>query len=287
MKHTFAILLAAACTAAAVSCSQDREIELLDPNQERNVVITANIEQDPATRAVSVSGEAIATTWSESDQVALVYENKVISTLRVASIKGASAQLVGTVKGAYPKDTPFTLYYGGTSYTYYGQQGTAESASTRGYLKADVTIKKQDNKTLILSPVTLEHQQAYFQLQFRWGPDLIKVRKLTVDNLDPNLSDPTVIEGKIAKSWSLSQPDQFNEFSGLDNDVFTVYTNEAEGLTTVFFAMRDNSPATSTLKYRFTVTDINNRTYTAHAKEMPSVGPVRNGNYYAGEWLLD
>ena len=120
-RQIFSYVLAAACTIAAVSCNLDQEIELLDPNQEREVVITANIGEEPFSRAVSVSGEAIATTWSESDQVALVYENKVISTLRVASIKGASAQLVGTVKGAYPKDTPFTLYYGGTSYTYYGQ----------------------------------------------------------------------------------------------------------------------------------------------------------------------
>ena len=279
------IIAALGAVVAIVSCNKAMEEDfIVDPNQEREVFLTVSMGLD--TRATSVSPEAITSTWQEGDEMPLVYKGEVITTLKVTSIFGNKAMLSGKVKGAYPVGAKFDLYYGGTSYVYYGQDGTAASAASRAYLKAtDVAISQQDNNVLTLAAATLQHQQAYFQLQFQWGPDLIKVRKLTVENLDPAANDPTVIAGNIVQSWSLDHPDDYTKFSA--DSPFTVYNSDTEGATTVFFALRDNAPADVACKYRFTVTDIAGRTYTAHAKEMPAVGPVQNGHYYSGLWLLD
>lgn len=292
MKHKlFSFILVAACAAAALSCNKTAEEDFsLAPDQERDVYLTATMGYTPDTRAVSVSGEAISCTWNEGDQLDLALDGEVITKLTVTSVFGDRAMLSGKVKGAYPQGTQFTLFYGGTSYMYYGQSGTPESAGLRGYLKADVTIAEQDNKTLKLSAVTLEHQQAYFELRFRFGPDLIPVKTLRVVNMGPDTSTPvegdsTEVAGKIVRSWELGADPEFNYF-GTGSNAFAVSSVGTEAPTTVYFAMRDNTEGTGKLTYQFEVTDPSNRTYTAHPKDM-GTGPIQNGRYYSGEWILD
>lgn len=293
MKHKFfSFILVAACAAAALSCNKTAEEDFsLAPDQERDVYLTATMGYTPDTRAVSVSGEAISCTWNEGDQLDLALNGEVITKLTVTSVFGDRAMLSGKVKGAYPQGTQFTLFYGGTSYMYYGQSGTPESAGLRGYLKADVTIAEQDNKTLKLSAVTLEHQQAYFELRFRFGPDLIPVKTLRVVNMGPDTSTPddpndsTEVAGKIVRSWELGADPEFNYF-GTGSNAFAVSSVGTEAPTTVYFAMRDNTEGTGKLTYKFEVTGTNNVTYTAHPKDM-GTGPIQNGRYYSGEWILN
>lgn len=266
MKHYFAFFLVTVfCIATVISCNKSPEED--GGQQELNVLLTAAIGTQ--SRAVTVSSEAVAANWEKGDELALVYQGSVLTTLRVTSIDGPLAQLSGKVKGAYPTGTAFTLYYGGTDYRYSGQEGTPESASLRGYMKADVSIERQDNKNLVLGPVTLAHQQAYFELRFRYGPDLIPVKKLTVSGSDRIVSSHPLGGDSVC-------------YSGSGDDVFTV---SPAGLTTVYFALCDESSATTPRAYRFEVTGMDGHVYTAHTKDMPVA--IRNGNYFSGEWVLD
>ena len=266
MKCRFVFFLAAVLSlVSVVSCKEVPEADA--GPQERDVLLTASVGTQ--SRSVAVTDEAVTASWNEGEEVALVYQGAVLTTLKVTSVDGPLAQLTGKVKGAYPAGTPFTLYYGGTDYQYAGQEGTPESASLRGYMKADVSIDGQDNKNLILGAVTLEHQQAYFELRFRYGPDLIPVKKLTVSGSD-----------RIVRSHPLGGDPVY--YSGSGNDVFSV---SPEGLTTVYFALCDESSATTPRSYRFEVTGMDGHVYTAHTKDMPLA--IRNGNYFSGEWVLD
>ena len=177
--------LAALCASTVLSCNKDAEEDyLVDPLQDREVLLTASLADGPDTRAVSVSGDAVSCSWNVDDKLALVYEGEIISELTVSSISGNRAALSGKVKGAYPEGTEFTLYYGGTDYNYASQSGTQADASRRAYLSSTATIARQDNKTLQLGPVSLGHRQAYFELSFQYGPDLLKVKKVEVTGSD-------------------------------------------------------------------------------------------------------
>ena len=283
-RNLFLSVLAAFCAAIVLSCNKSAEEDVIvDPNQEREVLLTASMGLD--TRGTTITGEAITSTWQVGDELQLALGEEVLTTLKVTSIFGNKAMLSGKVKGAYPEGTAFSLYYGGTSFLYAGQNGTAQSAALRAYLKAEnVTIAKQDNKILTLEAAQLKHQQAYFQLQFRFGPDLIKVKTLTVTNLGPDPNSPgdsTVVEGNIVRAMALGQNPE--RYTGLGGDVFVI---GAAGLTTVYFAMKDITEPGTPTTYKFTVTDTHDHEYTAHPRDM-ATGPIQAGRYYAGEWILD
>lgn len=271
-RQLFYYILAAVCTATVLSCNKAPELDCIDPDGERDVFLTAEIGEYPDTRGVSISGEAITCTWSLDDKVDLVYQDEVIATLTVSSISNNRAYLVGKVRGAYPKNSQMTLYYGGVNHIYRNQNGTVLSAASRAYLSSPVKIVKQDNATLTLGNVTLKHQQAYFELAFRYGPDLIPVRKLTVTG-----------SSKFVRSRSVGEATIY--YSGSSEDCFTVTTAVSDGLSALYFALSDETSAGTASAYSFEVTDINNHVYTAHPKNM--TGPIQNGRYYSGEWLLD
>lgn len=267
-KKIFSYILAAVCTAAAFSCNLAPEVEIDDPALERDVVLTATIDDGPATRAVSVTGEAITATWVVGDVLHLVYNGKVVTSLFVTDISGNKATASGKVKGAYPANTSFTLFYNYTSHNYAGQTGLAGSAAQSAYLLADnVKISKQNNKTLTLGTAVMKYQQAFAELQFRYGPDLIPVRKLEITGSD-----------KFVVSRTLTPNGLYSEYS----DRFTVTTAADGGLTKVFFAVSDET--TANVDYTFTVTGIDNRLYDAHVKAGTRFS---NGSYVSGEWILE
>ena len=269
MKKIFSYILAAVCAAAAFSCNFAPEVEIDDPNLERDVVLTAAFSE-PDTRGVSVTGDAITATWTVGDWLYLAYGGEVISTLQVTAVTGNKATVTGTVKGAYPVNTAFMLFYSTTNHNYEGQKGTAASAAQRAYLLADnVKVVSQTDKTLSLGTVVMQYQQAFGELQFRYGPDLIPVKTLEITGSDKIVSSRTLTDN----GWMTSY------FAGTSDDHFVVNAN---GATTVFFAISDE--AAGNVDYSFLVYDTDNHPYTAHVKEGTH---FTNGTYVSGEWVLD
>ena len=290
ISHYILAAVSAAALLFASSCTREPETTPDEFIQEAayDVVLTASIAaNDPATRGVTVSPESVTCTWSEGDLVDLVYQGTIITQLSVASISGNSAQLVGKVWGAYPSGTTMTLYYGGHDYDYSGQNGTKASAEARAYLKADITTVTQANKILTLSSVELKHQQAYFELSFRDGPDQLKVKSVEVTGTD-----------HIIKSKTIGPNGSTTYYSNIsEGEHFTVTAPSAEGLSTVYFVISDDGTYPTTPTYTFTIKDIADNTYTKEYKldgENNVITPdlnkslkIENGTYHSGEWILD
>lgn len=279
-----ALLFASSCTHEPVQTDE----EIIQEGV-YEVVLTATIaDNDPATRGVTVSPEAITSTWSPNDLVALVYNGEVISQLTVSSISGNSAQLTGKVWGAYPTGTPMSLYYGGTNYDYSGQNGTKASAEARAYLKADIVTVTQANKILTLGAVELKHQQAYFELSFRNGPDQLKIQSVEVTGTEHIIKSKTIgANGGTAYYSNTSEGEHF-----------TITAEGSEGLSTVYFVISDDGEYPTAPTYSFKVTavgisepftkeyklDANNDVITPDlAKSLK----IENGTYHSGEWILD
>ena len=264
MKRKIVFSLFVTLCAAFVSCNRGAELEGFDPNTERDVVLQATMEQDAATRAASLTQEGVAVSWAENDILDLVFENEVVSQLRVTAINGNTAQLAGKVKGAYPKNTEFSLYYGGTNYDYTGQTGTAASAASKAYLQGTVRISKQDNEILTLGSAVLKHQQAYVSFTFRYGPDELPIKSVTV----------TPASASIVKTRELG--DNPVCFAGTSEDSFTVNAGST-GLSTVYFAISDMATTASTAYDFAIVAEWNGSDTTFLASNSKH---FQNGKYY-------
>lgn len=241
---------------AALSCV--REPVTIGPDTERTVRLEAALEE--GTRAVDLAAEGVSSSWNVGDEVALVKDNERLTTLTVTSVKGRKAQLTGTVKGAYPAGTAMTLYYGygaDLQARYDGQAGTAASAATKAYMKAEVTISAQDNKTLTLSSALLEHQQAYVCFTFREGQTPLAVSRLTV-----------TAGGSIVKTQALGAD---AVCYGGNEGLFTVDAAAAPQ-STFWFALRDVADPLEA--YSLTIT-AGGQTYTA-----TTAGGYAPGNFY-------
>lgn len=241
---------------AALSCV--REPVTIGPDTERTVRLEAALEE--GTRAVDLAAEGVSSSWNVGDEVALVKDNERLTTLTVTSVKGRKAQLTGTVKGAYPAGTAMTLYYGygaDLQARYDGQAGTATSAATKAYMKAEVTISAQDNKTLTLSSALLEHQQAYVCFTFREGQTPLAVSRLTV-----------TAGGSIVKTQALGAD---AVCYGGNEGLFTVDAAAAPQ-STFWFALRDVADPLEA--YSLTIT-AGGQTYTA-----TTAGGYAPGNFY-------
>ena len=286
-------ILAAVGTAAllfASSCMRESDVPGEEILQERvwDVVLNATIaDNDPATRSVTVSPEAITCTWSSSDKVALVYNGEVISQLTVSSISGNTAQLTGKVRGAYPSGTQMSLYYGGTNYDYSGQNGTKASAESRAYLKADITTVTQANKILTLSAAELKHQQAYFELSFRNGPDQLKISSVEVTGTDHIIKTRTIGPNGGAAYFSNTS----------EGEHFTITADGSEGLSTVYFVISDDGEYPTAPTYTFKVTAVGiSEPFTKEYKldddnnvinpDLAKSLKIENGSYHSGEWIL-
>ena len=241
--------LAAFCATAILSCNKETAIDSIGPDTERTVLLTASI--DAPTKAVSIDESEVACVWAVGETVALVHGDAVISTLEVISVSGNKAQLSGKVKGAYNVGTAMMLYYGGTSYDYSGQTGTAESAVSRGYLTAGTSIKAQDGKTLTLESVTMEHKQAYMSLSFYKAATPVKVKTQALGG------SPVLY----------------------DTEKFTVAASTAEGQESFYFALNDQNATAH--PYTLTIIAADDKTYTGTV-----AAPTAVGNYFADSKVI-
>lgn len=254
--------LAAFCATAILSCNKEAAIDSIGPDTERTVLLTASI--DASTKAVSIDESEVACVWAVGETVALVHGDAVISTLEVISVSGNKAQLSGKVKGAYNVGTAMMLYYGGTSYDYSGQTGTAESAVSRGYLTAGTSIKAQDGKTLTLESVTMEHKQAYMSLSFYKAATPVKVKSVEItDGGD-----------QIVKTQALGGSPVL-----YDTEKFTVAASTAEGQESFYFALNDQNATAH--PYTLTIIAADDKTYTGTV-----AAPTAVGNYFADSKVI-
>ena len=290
IHHYILAAVGAAALLFASSCMRESDVPGEEILQERvwDVVLNATIaDNDPATRSVTVSPEAITCTWSSSDKVALVYNGEVISQLTVSSISGNTAQLTGKVRGAYPSGTQMSLYYGGTNYDYSGQNGTKASAESRAYLKADITTVTQANKILTLSAAELKHQQAYFELSFRNGPDQLKISSVEVTGTDHIIKTRTIGPNGGTAYYSNTS----------EGEHFTITADGSEGLSTVYFVISDDGEYPTAPTYTFKVTAVGiSEPFTKEYKldgdnnvinpDLAKSLKIENGSYHSGEWIL-
>jgi len=254
--------LAAFCATAILSCNKEAAIDSIGPDTERTVLLTASI--DASTKAVSIDESEVACVWAVGETVALVHGDAVISTLEVISVSGNKAQLSGKVKGAYNVGTAMMLYYGGTSYDYSGQTGTAESAVSRGYLTAGTSIKAQDGKTLTLESVTMEHKQAYMSLSFYKAATPVKVKSVEI----------TAGGDQIVKTQALGGSPVL-----YDTEKFTVAASTAEGQESFYFALNDQNATAH--PYTLTIIAADDKTYTGTV-----AAPTAVGNYFADSKVI-
>ena len=257
--------LAAFCATAILSCNKETAIDTIGPDTERTVLLEASI--DASTKAVGIDESKVVCTWEVGEQVALVCGNAVISTLKVISVDGNKAQLSGKVKGSYNVNTPMSLYYGGTSYDYSAQNGTAASAVSKAYLQAATKILSQDGKTLILESVTMAHQQAYMGLSFYMGAEPVKVKSVEV----------TDGGSSIVKTLALgeSAPTTYG------TDHFTVTAPSEAGQEAFYFALRDNKSEAH--EYTLTITASDSKVYTGKVTAPRSSD---NGNYFTDSKVI-
>ena len=276
MKRQFiTYTLAAFCAIAILSCNKEAAVDTIGPDTERTVLLEASI--DASTKAVGIDQSKVVCTWEVDEQVALVHNNAVISTLKVISVDGNKAQLSGKVKGAYNVNTPMSLYYGGNSYDYSydysGQTGTAASAVSKAYLQATTEIKSQDGKTLTLQSVTMEHQQAYMGLSFYIGADPVKVKSVVITDGGSSIVKTHSLDG--SETTYSTDPDP---------DLFTVSATAAEGQEVFFFALRDNNSEDHVYKLKITIpSDPTDKVYTGTVAAPLSNS---NGNYFTDSKVI-
>ena len=223
-------ILAAFYAAAILSCNKEAALDSIGSDTECTVLLTATI--DAPTKAVSIDESKVVCTWEVGEKVALVFNQKVISSLEVISVDGNEAQLSGKVKGTYAEGDLMTLYYGGTDYDYSGQNGTAESAVSRAYMTAQTSIKtrSQDGKTLTLGSVTMVHQQAYMGLTFYKGAERVNVKSVVITAGGENIV-------KTRKPLATSPTDTLTTYGGEQH-----FTMAFEGgQDTFYFALRDTT----------------------------------------------
>lgn len=269
MKRQFIIYtLAAFCATAILSCNKEVAIDSsISPDTERTVFLTASI--DASTKAVGIDESKVVCTWTVGDSLHLVRSDKtIISTLKVFSVSGNKAQLSGKVKGIYAKGTPMTLYYGGDDYDYSGQTGTAESAVSKAYLKADTQIDSLNGKSLYLKDVAMEHQQAYMGLFFYYEDSPFKVKSVVIKDGGNNIIKTQLLDGTETT------------YDGTEN--FTVVSSSAEGQEVFYFALRD--AATSDHTYTLEITATDSKVYTGEVASAPTL--TENGNYFADSKVI-
>jgi hypothetical protein len=268
MKRQFiTYTLAAFCATAILSCNKEAAVDTIGPDTERTVLLTATI--DAPTKAVTIDQSKVVCTWEVGEHVSLVYDNTVISTLEVISVDGNKAQLSGKVKGAYNVNTQMYLYYGGISYDYSGQDGTAASAVSKAYLQAETKIISQDGKKLTLQSVTMEHQQAYMGLSFYIGAAPVKVKSVVITDGGSSIVKTHSLDG--SETTYSTDPDP---------DLFTVSATAAEGQEVFFFALRDNNSEDHVYKLKITIPS-DPTVYTGTV-----AAPTAVGNYFADSKVI-
>ena len=193
MKTNRFFLMAAALCASAVftGCSSELTESVqtaAEPQDGYPISISATkAGSDDITRALSLSGDVLSTTWGADEKV-YVYKNDAgenVAELTPTNISGTSCTLTGVITGTYTTSDKLYLYYlkeKGAGYT--GQLGTIEDiAANFDLCKAVVNITEvASNGTLLAwDGATFERQQSITKFSFKLGASTVaNVKPLTI-----------------------------------------------------------------------------------------------------------
>ena len=119
MKATKIFMMAAlALTFAACSNNDDNDFAQQPAEQPANgeITITATLDANDgvSTRALSIDGSNIASTWETTDQFAILYNNGTEDTKSIATVKSINASTVTitfTIPASLASNTPCTIVY--------------------------------------------------------------------------------------------------------------------------------------------------------------------------------
>ena len=236
MKATKIFMMAAlALTFAACSNNDDIDLAQQPTDQPANgeITITATLDANDgaSTRALSIDGSNIASTWETTDQFAILYNNGTEDTKSVATvdkIDGTTVTITFTIPASLANNTACTIVY----------PASAAKADNSG---ADVAtaLAKQDG--------TIEN-----------CPE-VRVGTATIDKDNHSLKSVTKLEAQNAifkftlSGQSIDATHPLVIKKG-ENDVVTTVT-PASSMTSVYVAM----PLAASSTYRFIVTTDNNK----------------------------
>ena len=114
MKTTKIFMMIALALMTTACNKDDFEFEEKSANGEITITATISADNGPATRALSIDGDNIASTWAATDEFAILFNdgtNNVNRTATVSSIGASSVTITFTVPSALADDTPCTIVY--------------------------------------------------------------------------------------------------------------------------------------------------------------------------------
>ena len=113
MKATKIFMMAALALTFAACSNDDNDFAQQPDNNE--ITITATVSSDDATtRALSIDGSNIASTWEADDQFAILYNDGTSNVKRVAtvsSINGSTVTITFTIPSSLASNTACTIVY--------------------------------------------------------------------------------------------------------------------------------------------------------------------------------
>lgn len=176
MKKILAIILA---IAAFVACSKDNQLEpATKPDASKGYTMTIKASKEVETKALSLSGKTLNTTWDANEEVLVYQNNAQIGTLYAAASSTASTTLSGELTSAPDPDAALTFYFHTNlvpdsnsnstafiengQYLYYaGQDGTLETiASTYDFCNSatvasgNFTVDTDSKKVVVSSGIS-------------------------------------------------------------------------------------------------------------------------------------
>lgn len=230
-RIAMSVLLATVTTGMFTSCTNNDD-SVLDNNATENIytiTVDANMAAGDAnlTRALSLNGITLKSTWESTDRIKVYYKNKAVGTLSPTSSGDASTTLSGTLSfasDALPnKSYKLMLYYPDKDVSYEGQDGTlATIAANTDCAQAEVSMTNIDNtnKTITAGVAAFTKQQAIvkFTLKDKDG-NSINASKFTICDSKRNLiatnNGSATTNGFIAVTSSSATDEYYVALSGV------------------------------------------------------------------------
>ena len=202
MKRNYVYTLAALLFTgvAFTACSSEDEVvnvaaEKVQTTYSVNIPATKGIDAD--TRALSLDGKTLNSTWTKGDKV-YVYKkgtNYIDDNTLEADASGPTANLTGTLASEYAVDDELLLVYGykkawsgaptviqAFDYTS-GQKGTFNDLQDFDYATAIVEVTAVKDGQITTTPASFKPSQSIFKLTFKddsSSPKVVNVRFLTI-----------------------------------------------------------------------------------------------------------
>lgn len=114
MKATKIFMMAALALTFAACSNDDNEFAQQPDNNEITITATVSSDDGATTRALSIDGSNIASTWEADDQFAILYNDGTSNVKRVAtvsSINGSTVTITFTIPSSLANNTACKIVY--------------------------------------------------------------------------------------------------------------------------------------------------------------------------------